>query len=59
MFFNYKEGDLSTIIQREVKSNGARTLKRNINKEKSKPSASSGEAPRKSTKLPTMEDFEE
>ena len=59
MFFNYKEGDLSTIIQREVKTSQSRRLQRNISKTKTKTPGSEGAAPRKKGELPTMEQFEE
>jgi len=61
MYFTYKKGDLSSIIQREVKSEGAKRLKRNSGKStKKKVGAGSDEARgKRKGALPTMEEFSE
>jgi hypothetical protein len=59
MYFAYKGGDLSKIIQREVKTEGAKRLKRASSKESSKKIGSgSGSSSKKRSGLPTFKDHE-
>lgn len=60
MYFAFKKGDLSTIIQREVKTEGARKLKRTAEKSSTKKiGSSSGSKKSYSKNLPTMDEHTE
>ena len=58
MYFAYKKGDLGAIIQREVKSESARRLKRAASKATKKKGSDTGESRHKDRKgLPTLDDY--
>lgn len=59
LYFTYKGGDLSSIIQREVKTEGVRKLKRSAEKSSSKKAGASDGDSRQDRKgaLPTMDDY--
>ncbi len=57
LFFAYKRGDLSSIIQREVKTEGARKLKRNVGKQKKV--AGTIDEKKSKRSLPIMDDYNE
>lgn len=58
MYFTYKRGDLSSIIQREVRTEGAKKLKRVSSKSTTKKGAGGdGGRGKKRGSLPTMEEY--
>jgi len=60
MYFTYKKGDLSSIIQREVKTEGAKRLKRTASKaDKKKAAASSEDRSTRRNALPTFDEYSE
>jgi hypothetical protein len=59
MYFAYKKGDLSTIIQREVKSEGAKRLKRNVGKQKKIGGRADTTPKKRGGKLPLMDEHTE
>ncbi len=59
MYFTYKKGDLSKIVQREVKTEGAKRLKRKVNKPDNKAGAGTDSRGKRRGALPTMDEYNE